>query len=98
MVNLGESKYKIEVLSTEYQHTCKSTGLMLWESARLMASVLAGNPTIVAGKRVLVLGCGCGGICSMAAVVSAVHSFLLVREYADYQSRIVVKSEVIFEV
>ena len=76
MVNLGESKYKIEVLSTEYQHTCKSTGLMLWESARLMASVLAGNPTIVAGKRVLVLGCGCGGICSMAAVVSAVVSAL----------------------
>ena len=71
MVNLGESKYKIEVLSTEYQHTCKSTGLMLWESARLMASLLAGNPTIVAAKRVLELGCGCGGICSMAAVVSA---------------------------
>ncbi|KAF3964720.1 hypothetical protein CMV_011014 [Castanea mollissima] len=71
VVNLGESNYKIEVLSKEYQHTCKSTGLMLWESARLMASVLAGNPTIVAGKRVLELGCGCGGICSMAAVVSA---------------------------
>jgi len=44
---------------------------MLWESARLMASVLAGNPTVVAGKRVLELGCGCGGICSMIAVGSA---------------------------
>jgi methyltransferase-like protein 6 len=36
-----------------------------------MASVLAGNPTVVAGKRVLELGCGCGGICSMIAVGSA---------------------------
>ncbi|GAU47960.1 hypothetical protein TSUD_06940 [Trifolium subterraneum] len=40
---------------------------MLWESARLMASVLAENPNIVAGKRVLELGCGSGGICSMIA-------------------------------
>ncbi|XP_062159706.1 uncharacterized protein LOC133867048 [Alnus glutinosa] len=70
-VNLRGSNYKIKVLSKEYQHTCKSTGLMLWESARLMASVLAGNPTVVAGKRVLELGCGCGGICSMIAVGSA---------------------------
>lgn len=63
--------FKIKVLSREFQHTCKSTGLMLWESARLMASVLAENPSICAGKRVLELGCGCGGICSMAAVGSA---------------------------
>lgn len=55
------------MLSKVYQHTCKSTGLMLWESARLMASVLAINPSIVAGKRVLELGCGCVGICSMIA-------------------------------
>ncbi|GAU47959.1 hypothetical protein TSUD_06930 [Trifolium subterraneum] len=59
--------FKINLLSKEYQHTCKSTGLMLWESARLMASVLAENPNIVAGKRVLELGCGSGGICSMIA-------------------------------
>ncbi|PSR93598.1 Methyltransferase-like protein [Actinidia chinensis var. chinensis] len=70
-VNLRESTFKIKVLSKEYQHTCKSTGLMLWESARLMASIIASNPTIVAGKRVLELGCGCGGICSMVAVRSA---------------------------
>jgi methyltransferase-like protein 6 len=44
---------------------------MLWESARLMASVLAGNPTIVAGKRVLELGCGCAGICSMIAAAGS---------------------------
>ncbi|GFZ15551.1 S-adenosyl-L-methionine-dependent methyltransferases superfamily protein [Actinidia rufa] len=71
-VNLRDSTFKIKVLSKEYQHTCKSTGLMmLWESARLMASIIASNPTIVAGKRVLELGCGCGGICSMVAVRSA---------------------------
>ncbi|KAL0394188.1 UNVERIFIED_CONTAM: Conserved oligomeric Golgi complex subunit [Sesamum latifolium] len=63
--------FKIKVLSKEYQHTCTSTGLMLWESARLMASVLAANQEIVAGKRVLELGCGCGGICSMVAARSA---------------------------
>lgn len=44
---------------------------MLWESARLMAAILARNPSIVAGKRVLELGAGCGGICSMVAVRSA---------------------------
>ncbi|MCI20207.1 S-adenosyl-L-methionine-dependent methyltransferases superfamily protein, partial [Trifolium medium] len=66
-INLRGWSFKINLLSKEYQHTCKSTGLMLWESARLMASVLAENPNIVAGKRVLELGCGSGGICSMIA-------------------------------
>lgn len=71
-VGLGDLyKFKIKVISKEYQHTCKSTGLMLWESARLMASVLATNPTIVAGKQVLELGCGCAGICSMVAASTA---------------------------
>ncbi|PHU28536.1 hypothetical protein BC332_00629 [Capsicum chinense] len=63
--------FKIKLLSKEYQHTCKSTGLILWESARLMASVLAANQTIVSGRRVLELGCGCAGICSMVAARSA---------------------------
>ncbi|KAL8522253.1 hypothetical protein ACS0TY_012405 [Phlomoides rotata] len=63
--------FKIKLLSKEYQHTCTSTGLMLWESARLMASVLAANQDIVAGKKVLELGCGCGGICSMISATSA---------------------------
>lgn len=63
--------FKIKVLSKEYQHTCKSTGLMLWESARLMASVLAANQAIVSGRSVLELGCGCAGICSMVAARSA---------------------------
>ncbi|GAB2286009.1 hypothetical protein Dimus_020432 [Dionaea muscipula] len=67
-INLqGDLNFKITVLPKEYQHTCKSTGLMLWESARFFASVLAVNPAILEGKRVLELGCGCGGICSMVA-------------------------------
>lgn len=72
MVKLRDSaSFRIKLLSKEYQHTCKSTGLMLWESARLMASVLDRNPNIVSGKRVLELGCGCTGICSMVAASSA---------------------------
>ncbi|XP_017430876.1 uncharacterized protein LOC108338485 isoform X1 [Vigna angularis] len=70
-INLRGWNFKISLLSKEYQHTCKSTGLMLWESARLMASVLAENPSIVAGKRMLELGCGSGGICSMIAARDA---------------------------
>ncbi|XP_062020234.1 uncharacterized protein LOC133736666 [Rosa rugosa] len=66
-LELGGWTFKIKVLSKEYQHTCKSTGLMLWESARFMAPVLARNPAIFAGKRVLELGSGCAGICSMIA-------------------------------
>ncbi|XP_052169828.1 uncharacterized protein LOC127814292 isoform X2 [Diospyros lotus] len=70
-VKLRDRIFKLKVLPREYQHTCKSTGLMLWDSARLMASVIVENPAVVAGKRVLELGCGCGGICSMVAARSA---------------------------
>ncbi|XP_073315487.1 uncharacterized protein [Primulina huaijiensis] len=66
-VAINDYYFKIRLLSKEYQHTCTSTGLMLWESARLMAYVLATNHKIVSGKRVLELGCGCSGICSMIA-------------------------------
>ncbi|KAM2093831.1 hypothetical protein COP2_016951 [Malus domestica] len=37
-LELGDLTFKIEVLSKVDQRTCKSTGLMLWESARFMAS------------------------------------------------------------
>ncbi|KAJ6924333.1 hypothetical protein NC652_017578 [Populus alba x Populus x berolinensis] len=59
-VNLRDQNFKINVLSKEYQHTCKSTGLMLWESARMMAMVLAVNPTIVEVRKVLELGVAVG--------------------------------------
>ncbi|KAI9118477.1 hypothetical protein K1719_010809 [Acacia pycnantha] len=79
-VNPRGWNFRINVLSKEHQHTCKSTGLMLWESARLMASILAENPDIVEGKRVLELGCGCGGICSM---VSARNAHIVVATDGD---------------
>lgn len=79
-IKLGDLNFDIKRLSKEYQHTCKSTGLMIWESARLMASVLARNPTIVSGKRVLELGCGCSGICSM---VAAKHADLVIATDGD---------------
>ncbi|XP_050364256.1 uncharacterized protein LOC126782943 [Argentina anserina] len=74
-LKLGGWTLKIKVLSKENQHTCKSTGLMLWESARFMAPILERNPTIVAGKRVLELGSGCAGICSMIAARPAEFVF-----------------------
>ncbi|KAL4585052.1 hypothetical protein LXL04_009665 [Taraxacum kok-saghyz] len=68
---LRDWNFKIKLLSKEFQHTCKSTGLMLWESAQLMASILASNQTIVSNKTVLELGSGSGGICSMIAARTA---------------------------
>jgi methyltransferase-like protein 6 len=59
--------FKIKMLTKEFQHTCKLTGLMLWESGQFMCSLLAENLSIIAGKRVLELGCGSAGICSMDA-------------------------------
>ncbi|KAL9265070.1 tRNA N(3)-methylcytidine methyltransferase METTL6-like protein [Drosera capensis] len=70
-INVGNLNFKIRVLPKEYQHTCKSTGLMLWESARFISSILVGNPSILEGKRVLELGCGSAGICSIIAARSA---------------------------
>ncbi|KAL0907565.1 hypothetical protein M5K25_021981 [Dendrobium thyrsiflorum] len=60
--------FRIRGLAREYQHTCQSTGLMLWESALLMCNLISENPSIVAGKTVLELGSGSAGICSMISV------------------------------
>ncbi|KAL4194879.1 hypothetical protein AMTRI_Chr05g61740 [Amborella trichopoda] len=38
-ITLNGFNFKIKGLHREHQHTCKSTGLMLWESAHLMSSV-----------------------------------------------------------
>ncbi|KAJ4803245.1 Methyltransferase family protein [Rhynchospora pubera] len=66
-IQVKGNPFKIKALSREYQHTCKSTGLMLWESARLMCNLLAYNSSICTGKRVLELGTGSAGVCSMVA-------------------------------
>eukprot|EP00268_Persea_americana_P014508 TRINITY_DN16459_c0_g1_i3.p1 TRINITY_DN16459_c0_g1~~TRINITY_DN16459_c0_g1_i3.p1 ORF type:complete len:263 (+),score=53.15 TRINITY_DN16459_c0_g1_i3:1037-1825(+) len=70
-IKLRECTFRIKGLPREFQHTCKSTGLMLWESGRVMSTILSENPFIVAGRRVLELGCGSAGICSMVAVRNA---------------------------
>ncbi|XP_068635277.1 uncharacterized protein [Aristolochia californica] len=71
-INLKNICFTIKALPKEFQHTCRSTGLMLWESARLMSILLAENPSkIVSKKSVLELGCGSAGVCSMLAVQSA---------------------------
>ncbi|XP_020094684.1 uncharacterized protein LOC109714456 isoform X1 [Ananas comosus] len=67
-IKANDYTFKIKALPKENQHTCKSTGLMVWESARFMCNLLAENPSSVAGKRVLELGCGSAGVCSMVAV------------------------------
>lgn len=64
---IGDQAFSFKCLSKEYQHTCKTTGFVLWESALMLAPLLAANLDIVAGKTVLELGCGSAGICSMAA-------------------------------
>ncbi|XP_057831124.2 uncharacterized protein LOC131041905 isoform X2 [Cryptomeria japonica] len=68
---IGGQAYNLKCLSKEYQHTCKSTGFMLWESARMLSPLLATNPDIFSGKNVLELGCGSAGICSMVAAKSS---------------------------
>jgi len=64
---IGDQTFTLKCLSKEYQHTCKATGFVLWESALMLAPLLASNLDIVAGKTVLELGCGSAGICSMVA-------------------------------
>lgn len=59
--------FQIKSLAKEYQHSCKATGLMLWESAQVLATLLARNSSALACKTVLELGCGSVGICSMVA-------------------------------
>ncbi|XP_078427730.1 S-adenosyl-L-methionine-dependent methyltransferases superfamily protein [Wolffia australiana] len=82
-IELGDRILRIKGLGKEFQHTCQSTGLMLWESARIMSKILTKNSSIVAGKRVLELGCGSAGICSMAA---APFAELVVATDGDPQS------------
>eukprot|EP00250_Pteridium_aquilinum_P035714 c9855_g1_i1 orf=108-1802(+) len=70
-VAIDRHVFQIKSLSKDYQHSCKATGLMLWESARVLATLLARNSSTLAFKTVLELGCGSGGICSMVAAMAA---------------------------
>lgn len=83
MIEVKGCSFRIKALTKEYQHTCKSTGLMLWESARLMCNIIAENPPIIVGKRVLELGCGSAGICSM---IAAQHAEVVVSTDGDTEA------------
>ncbi|GAQ80542.1 hypothetical protein KFL_000560310 [Klebsormidium nitens] len=50
--------FRYRALSNEHQHTQPSTGLLLWDSARVLAEFLAAHPQIIAGRHVLEVGCG----------------------------------------
>ncbi|KAJ3682419.1 hypothetical protein LUZ60_014992 [Juncus effusus] len=83
--------FKIKAVPRENQHTCKSTGLMVWESAHLMCNLLSQNPKITEGKSVLELGTGSAGICSM---VSARTAKLVLATDGDLQSINLLKENV----
>lgn len=68
---LNGHAFQIKSLPKEYQHSCKATGLMLWESAHVLADLLGKNSSAVASKTVLELGCGSVGICSIIAATVA---------------------------
>jgi predicted nicotinamide N-methyase len=55
-------------------------GLMLWESAVVLAETLAGDGALLAGKRVLELGAGVG----LAGIVAAAHGAVV--EQTDYDA------------
>ncbi|EFJ09092.1 hypothetical protein SELMODRAFT_447844 [Selaginella moellendorffii] len=72
-VELGDYRIVAKSISRSHQHTCKSTGLMLWESALAMSQLLLRFPSLLRNKTVLELGSGCVGICSLLASLSASH-------------------------
>lgn len=57
----------LRLLGREWQHTERATGSMLWEGARALAAHLHSQPHLVAGARVLELGCGASALPSLAA-------------------------------
>eukprot|EP00897_Mesotaenium_endlicherianum_P004138 jgi/Mesen1/3752/ME000205S03015 len=67
----GGHVLKIKSLPKHDQHTQPSTGLLLWDSARALGSVLAAHPSLLAGRSVLELGCGGAAIASFLASKSA---------------------------
>ncbi|MCO5586123.1 hypothetical protein L7F22_040063 [Adiantum nelumboides] len=70
-VIINEHVFHIKSISKEFQHSCKATGLMLWESAQVLATLLARNSRAFASRTILELGCGSVGICSMVTAMVA---------------------------
>ena len=57
----------LRLVGREWQHTERATGSMLWEGARALAAHLHSRPELVAGARVVELGCGASALPSLAA-------------------------------
>ncbi|KAJ7540248.1 hypothetical protein O6H91_10G006600 [Diphasiastrum complanatum] len=60
-----------KILPKELQHTFKSTGFILWESAYALAHLLNSSPCLSAGKTVLELGCGSVALCTLVTSLVA---------------------------
>ncbi|KAH7292904.1 hypothetical protein KP509_28G002900 [Ceratopteris richardii] len=70
-VTVAGRVFQIKCIPKEFQHSCKATGLMVWESAEVLATLLSMNSSTLASKTVVELGCGSVGICSMVAATTA---------------------------
>ena len=53
----------------------RGTGAGVWPAARIMSDYLVANPSIVAGRRVVELGCG-AGVVALAACLSGAAEVL----------------------
>ncbi|CAK9877686.1 unnamed protein product [Sphagnum jensenii] len=70
----------VKCLGKEHQHTVKATGLLLWDAAPALATILEANPALVKGKSVVELGCGALALCSLLA---SGHASLMVATDGD---------------
>ncbi|CAK9274264.1 unnamed protein product [Sphagnum jensenii] len=70
----------VKCLGKEHQHTVKATGLLLWDAAPALATILEANPALVKGKSVVELGCGALALCSLLA---SDHASLVVATDGD---------------
>eukprot|EP00850_Spirogloea_muscicola_P005257 SM000023S07713 [mRNA] locus=s23:902842:907230:- [translate_table: standard] len=66
-VKVGRHVLVIKALSQEYQHVQDSTGLLIWDSSKALAELLAARPQLCTDKAVLELGCGAAALPSLVA-------------------------------
>lgn len=66
-VEVGTEVILAKCLSKENQHTVEATGLLLWDAAPALATILNANPLLLTNKRIVELGCGATAFCSLIA-------------------------------
>ncbi|XP_024395799.1 uncharacterized protein [Physcomitrium patens] len=74
-IKVGNRLLLIKCVARENQHTTRATGLLLWDAAPALASVLEANPALYDNKRVLELGCGATALSSLIVSNSAATVF-----------------------